>query len=79
MTFQRFSESKFTVSLSGGRKYAFRVGDITKLMVWTPGCEVELSESDDPVFPIRISRADFPHDEVFARDPSSSMGLPDDL
>jgi hypothetical protein len=79
MTFQRFSENKFTVSLSGGRKYAFRVGDITKLMIWTPGCEVELSESDDRVFPIRISRVDFPDEEVLARDPSSSRGLPRDL
>ncbi len=79
MTFQRFSKTKFTVTLSGGRTYPFRVGDITKLMIWTPGCEVELSQSGDELYPIRIVRPEIPDEEVLARDPASPTGLPEDL
>lgn len=79
MKFQRFTKTTFTVTLSGGRKYNYRVGDITKLMCWTPGCEVELSVSDDdPSYPISIRRVGL-EDEVLARDPESPSGLPDDL
>jgi len=79
MKFQRFSKTKFTVTLSGGRTYAYRVGDITKLMLWSPGSEVELSVSDDSQYPISIRRTLYDFEEVLARDPSSPTGLPEDL
>ena len=79
MTFQRFSKTKFTVTLSGGRTYSYRIGDITKLMCWTAGSEVELSVSDDPHYPIVIRRVLYDFEEVLARDPTSQSGLPEDL
>ena len=79
MTFQRFSKKKFTVTLSGGRTYQFRIGDITKLMLWSSGSEVELSVSDDSTYPISIRRVLYDFEEVLARDPSSPTGLPEDL
>jgi hypothetical protein len=80
MKFQRFSKTRFTITLSGGRTFSYRVGDITKLMCWTPGSEVELSVSDeDPSFPIAIRRVAYDFEEVLARDPSSPSGLPEDL
>jgi hypothetical protein len=53
------------------------IGDITKLMLWSPGSEVELSVGDDPIYPISIRRVLYDFEEVLARDPSSPSGLGD--